>query len=132
MVMVMAYIKDFASYGRRAMQVSLGSANMSSSESNPGVSGGLGVVDVSLQSINLFVGGKELIKDAELLVCGGRRYGLIGRNGTGKSSFLRLISAREVSGIPKGLSIMHIEQVTKRELTDDCLCVCVCVCVCSR
>ena len=40
----------------------------------------------------------------------GRRYGLIGRNGVGKSTFLRHIASRQILGIPAYLSILHVEQ----------------------
>jgi ATP-binding cassette subfamily F protein 3 len=40
----------------------------------------------------------------------GRRYGLVGRNGTGKSTLLRHISGRELWGIPAHLRILHVEQ----------------------
>jgi ATP-binding cassette subfamily F protein 3 len=41
----------------------------------------------------------------------GRRYGLVGRNGLGKSTLLRTISRRQLI-IPKHISILHVEQVS--------------------
>lgn len=38
------------------------------------------------------------------------RYGLVGRNGTGKSTLLRHISGREIYGIPAHIRILHVEQ----------------------
>lgn len=40
----------------------------------------------------------------------GRRYGLIGRNGVGKTTLLKHIAAKAFPGIPKNLQILHIEQ----------------------
>lgn len=40
--------------------------------------------------------GKELIKDTNIEFTIGRRYGLIGSNGSGKSSFLKCLAEREV------------------------------------
>ena len=39
----------------------------------------------------------------------GRRYGLIGRNGVGKSTLLRHIAMREVP-IPSHITILFVEQ----------------------
>jgi hypothetical protein len=39
--------------------------------------------DVSLDNFSVSNGGKDLISDATLMLAFGRRYGLVGRNGTG-------------------------------------------------
>jgi len=39
-----------------------------------------------------------------------RKYGLVGPNGIGKSTFLRFLSAREIDGIPDTVSFYHVEQ----------------------
>ena len=44
-------------------------------------------------------GGEALIEDGSLLLAHGRRYGLVGRNGTGKSTLLRAIANRNVAGL---------------------------------
>jgi ATP-binding cassette, subfamily F, member 3 len=46
---------------------------------------------------------------ASLTLASGRRYGLIGRNGVGKSTLLRHIAAREVP-IPAHITILFVEQ----------------------
>lgn len=40
----------------------------------------------------------------------GRKYGLVGRNGSGKTTLLRHLARREISGLPKGLTILHVQQ----------------------
>jgi ATP-binding cassette subfamily F protein 3 len=45
--------------------------------------------------------------------CRRRRYGLIGRNGTGKSTLLRNLAARQVGGIPPALTIHYVSQEVK-------------------
>jgi ATPase subunit of ABC transporter with duplicated ATPase domains len=40
----------------------------------------------------------------------GHRYGLVGPNGTGKSTVLRHIAERKLPGIPSNLQILHVEQ----------------------
>lgn len=39
-----------------------------------------------------------------------RRYGLVGRNGTGKTTFLRALASRNIPGIPSNCQILHVEQ----------------------
>lgn len=46
---------------------------------------------------------------ATLTMATGRRYGLIGRNGVGKSTLLRHIALREVP-IPTHISVLYVEQ----------------------
>ena len=46
--------------------------------------GAAGCKDIHLDDFNLSNGGKDLISDATLMLAFGRRYGLIGRNGTGE------------------------------------------------
>lgn len=46
--------------------------------------------EVDLKQVNLFVGARELLQDAHLRLKEGVHYGFVGRNGTGKSSELRI------------------------------------------
>lgn len=46
---------------------------------------------------------------ASLTLAYGRRYGLIGRNGVGKSTLLRNIALREVP-VPAHITILFVEQ----------------------
>merc|ERR1712072_1381763 len=52
--------------------------------------------------------------DTNLTLAYGRRYGLVGQNGIGKSTLLRALSKREVA-VPTHISILHVEQ----EITGD-------------
>lgn len=40
----------------------------------------------------------------------GRRYGLVGRNGTGKTTLMRALSGHSIKGIPSTMQILHVEQ----------------------
>lgn len=51
--------------------------------------------DVKFESVSLVFHGKVLIQDSTLELNFGRRYGLLGENGCGKSTFLRALAARE-------------------------------------
>lgn len=63
--------------------------------------GGGVVGNIKLENFSVGNGGKELIQDGELLLAVGRRYGLVGRNGTGKTTLLRALARKEINGIPK-------------------------------
>jgi ATP-binding cassette, subfamily F, member 3 len=73
--------------------------------------GALPVVrDLHLTVSGISNGGAELVTDAELNLAYGRRYGLVGRNGTGKTTFLRALASGEVKGLPPGCQVLHVEQ----------------------
>lgn len=40
----------------------------------------------------------------------GRRYGLIGRNGKGKSTLLKALAARRVGALPASLAVYYVNQ----------------------
>ncbi|GLI81135.1 hypothetical protein PoHVEF18_009507 [Penicillium ochrochloron] len=54
--------------------------------------------------------GKELISDAHLRLKGGVHYGLLGRNGTGKSTLLRAMADKLIPGIPHVTRISILQQ----------------------
>ena len=47
--------------------------------------------------------GAELIQDCTIELTIGRRYGLLGQNGSGKSNFLKCLAAREVRMAREGI-----------------------------
>lgn len=52
---------------------------------------------------------RALLNGADLHLAYGRRYGLVGRNGLGKTTLLKMMSARGLR-IPSHISILHVEQ----------------------
>jgi len=71
--------------------------------------------DVHLFNFDIAYGKDFLMVNCDLTLSYGHKYGLVGRNGTGKSTLLKYIARRELIGIPQGLSILHVEQ----EVTGD-------------
>lgn len=65
--------------------------------------------DIKVDNIDISIGGKRITTDTSLTLAYGRRYGLVGQNGIGKSTLLRALSKREVA-IPTHISILHVEQ----------------------
>eukprot|EP00850_Spirogloea_muscicola_P001578 SM000006S19343 [mRNA] locus=s6:192048:197015:+ [translate_table: standard] len=79
--------------------------------------------DIHMESISIAVAGKELVSDATVTLAFGRRYGLVGRNGTGKTTFLRHMAMHELSGIPRSCNILHVEQEVAGDNTTVLQCV---------
>lgn len=64
--------------------------------------------DVHIDSLSITFHGTELLVDTRLELNNGRRYGLIGLNGCGKSSLLSALGNREVP-IPEHIDIYHLQ-----------------------
>lgn len=58
-----------------------------------------------------------VVQDATVTMAYGRRYGLVGRNGTGKTTLLRAMAHHQIKGIPENCQILHVEQ----EVSSGCL-----------
>ncbi|CAO1630228.1 unnamed protein product [Jaminaea pallidilutea] len=65
--------------------------------------------DINLPGIDLNFGSHRILTNATLTLASGRRYGLIGRNGVGKSTLLRHLALRDVP-VPKHISMLYVEQ----------------------
>lgn len=65
--------------------------------------------DIKISSFSLTFYGKELISDTILELNYGRRYGLVGQNGSGKTQMLRAIAAREIP-IPSHIDVYHLSE----------------------
>ena len=75
------------------------------------------VRDISVSNLTVTFHGTPMIDDAELTLNYGNRYGFIGRNGCGKSTFMRVIGAR-CFPIPDGIDIFHLkEEIEATEMT---------------
>ena len=53
--------------------------------------------------------GKDLLVNADLTIAHGRRYGLAGPNGKGKSTLMKLIAKRRLP-IPEHIDVLLVEQ----------------------
>ncbi|KAF7024521.1 hypothetical protein CFC21_036855 [Triticum aestivum] len=67
------------------------------------------IKDIVLDNFSVSARGKELLKGASLRISHGRRYGLVGPNGMGKSTLLKLLSWRQVP-VPKNIDVLLVEQ----------------------
>ena len=66
--------------------------------------------DVIVERFSMMIGGKTLLENASLRIAHPRKYGLIGRNGIGKTSLLSALAASEIEKVPKYLHILYVEQ----------------------
>jgi len=66
-------------------------------------------MDIRIENFDMSFGEKQLLIGADLVMVPERRYGLIGRNGLGKSTLMRLIASRNLE-IPSHIRILHVEQ----------------------
>ncbi|KDD74650.1 hypothetical protein H632_c1158p0, partial [Helicosporidium sp. ATCC 50920] len=72
--------------------------------------GGPALRDLHLERFTVSNGGVPLVDDGSVMLANGRRYGLVGRNGSGKTTFLRALAHGEIPGIPSNCQILHVEQ----------------------
>merc|ERR1719414_157942 len=66
-------------------------------------------VDIKVDKFSIAAKGKDLFRDASLLIAQGRRYGLVGPNGHGKTTLLRHIGSRALQ-IPPNIDVLYCEQ----------------------
>ncbi|CAM9619271.1 unnamed protein product [Scytosiphon promiscuus] len=79
----------------------------------PDYSSGNNEKDIHVKNFNINVGGLELLDCADLKLAYGRKYGLIGRNGVGKTTLLRHMAAYDIEGFPRHHRVMHVRQEIK-------------------
>ncbi|CAD7961403.1 unnamed protein product [Amoebophrya sp. A25] len=77
------------------------------------------VTDLVIDKFGVTIGGKELIEDTTLKVVIGRKYGLHGRNGTGKTCLLATLAKKDHPKIPKHIHIVTVEQELDHLATDE-------------
>lgn len=76
--------------------------------------------DILVPQFSVAVAGRELLKDSQLRLVLGRRYGLIGRNGIGKTTFLSALVRHEIHGIDPSYNIGCVEQEIPEALSTLC------------
>uniref|UniRef100_A0AAR2KBJ4 ATP-binding cassette sub-family F member 3 n=1 Tax=Pygocentrus nattereri TaxID=42514 RepID=A0AAR2KBJ4_PYGNA len=87
------------------------SASQASSkkESRVDMSGKNRSYDIRIENFDVSFGERSLLQGAELCLASGRRYGLVGRNGLGKTTLLKMLASRSLR-VPAHISILHVEQ----------------------
>ncbi|PPD91627.1 hypothetical protein GOBAR_DD11448 [Gossypium barbadense] len=65
--------------------------------------------DITIDNFSVSARGKELLKNASVKISHGKRYGLVGPNGMGKSTLLKLLAWRKIP-VPKNIDVLLVEQ----------------------
>jgi ABC-type multidrug transport system ATPase subunit len=71
---------------------------------------GENLANIHLPSVSLNFEGNELLVDSPMDIVRGHRYGLLGRNGVGKSTLLRQLAAHAIPGMPHNMQILLVQQ----------------------
>ncbi|KAI7834170.1 P-loop containing nucleoside triphosphate hydrolase protein [Kickxella alabastrina] len=67
--------------------------------------------DVDLKAVNVTIGDSELLVDSRLWLKAGCHYGMVGRNGVGKSTLLSVIGDKTLVGFPENIRTLYIQQL---------------------
>ncbi|KAJ3323270.1 hypothetical protein HDV06_002037 [Boothiomyces sp. JEL0866] len=67
--------------------------------------------DINLKGFTLELGNRQLIVDSSLEFYFGEKYGLVGRNGEGKSTLFKAMAEGLIAGFPTNLKILYVEQM---------------------
>ncbi|XP_063975787.1 ATP-binding cassette sub-family F member 3 isoform X2 [Diachasmimorpha longicaudata] len=98
------------SIGNQSSDTASASQMMSKKESRMESKGGTNKTqDIRIENFDVAYGDRVLLQGADLTLAFGRRYGLIGRNGLGKTTLLRMISNKQLR-IPSHVRVLHVEQ----------------------
>ena len=66
--------------------------------------------DIFVTGVTIIVGGKTLLENAQMKFVKGKKYGLVGRNGIGKTCLINAISRGEIEKFPRDVHILQVEQ----------------------
>ena len=87
--------------------------NQISSMTLPDLTGTSRERDIHVSNFTMTFGGKILLECAHLRLVYGRRYGLIGVNGVGKTTLLKHMAAFDIEGFPRHHRVLHVKQEVK-------------------
>ncbi len=116
--------KDYASRKRAAEayaakeQASLEGAQFACSQSaiDENDAAWLNALDVKIDSFTISAAGKTLFENSSLLIAHGRRYGIVGPNGRGKTTLLKMIASGDLR-VPPRVQCLYVEQEVQADDT---------------
>ena len=77
----------------------------------PTMNSGTNDRNISIEGASLSApDGTELLDNAELKLAYGRRYGLVGKNGVGKTTLLKAMARFDLNDFPTHLRVLHVRQ----------------------
>ena len=66
--------------------------------------------NIHLSPVTISNSSSDLLRDATMDIVKGHRYGLVGRNGVGKSTLLHRLAERSIPGMPRDMRILLVQQ----------------------
>lgn len=66
-------------------------------------------MDIFIDKLTIIVGGRALLEDTQLKMTHGRKYGLVGRNGIGKTCLMNSLARMEFEKIPRYIQVLLVE-----------------------
>lgn len=73
--------------------------------------------DINVENVSVLYHGVPILDDTNVVLNYGNRYGFLGRNGCGKSTFMKVLGARALP-IPDNIDIYHLkEEIEPTEMT---------------
>ncbi|XP_020589153.1 ABC transporter F family member 4 [Phalaenopsis equestris] len=94
---------------REAFTVVIGARASALDDDEASASADANVRDIAIENFSVSARGKELLKNASVKISHGKRYGLVGPNGMGKSTLLKLLAWRKIP-VPKNIDVLLVEQ----------------------
>ncbi|KAI0827115.1 ribosomal L18ae/LX protein domain-containing protein [Trametes gibbosa] len=67
--------------------------------------------DIDLKDVNMTIGQRTLLAGANLRLFRGVHYGLVGQNGVGKSTLLKVLGYKLLAGFPSNVRVLYVEQL---------------------
>lgn len=67
--------------------------------------------EVDLRNVNVTIDDSDLLVDSRLWLKAGVHYGMVGRNGTGKSTLLGVIGDKTLVGFPENIRTLYVAQL---------------------
>ncbi|KAG2462638.1 ABCF3 protein, partial [Polypterus senegalus] len=102
-------ICEYVNFASSVLEEASASQASSKKESRIETSGKSKSYDIRIENFDVAYGDRSLLTGAELTLTYGRRYGLVGRNGLGKTTLLKMMASRNLR-VPSHISILHVEQ----------------------
>lgn len=85
----------------------------------PDYQSGRNDTNVQVRHVSLSLdNGRCLLSDGDLKFAHQRRYGLVGKNGVGKTTLLKAIASMEIEGFPRHLRVLHVRQELRTHADD--------------
>ncbi|KAK6509014.1 hypothetical protein TWF481_003780 [Arthrobotrys musiformis] len=70
-------------------------------------------LEIDIKDLSISIQNRELLQHAHLRLLEARRYVLVGRNGTGKSTLLKCIAEQQIPGLPLNLRTLLLSQTSQ-------------------